>query len=122
MLCTLRLCVWSAHVQSEWFGVMSRRRDVLEESGACQRRFKAWREVCVDVLGCGAGCLVVCIVWIVCVARFAHVQSEWLDVMSRRRDVLEESGACRPRCKGWREVCVLFSDVVLVVWLCASFG
>ena len=52
----------------------------------------------------------------------AHVQSEWFGVMSRRRDVLEESGACRRRYKGWREVCVLFSDVVLVVWLCASFG
>ena len=46
----------------------------------------------------------------------------WFGVMSRRRDVLEESGARRRGCKGWREVCVMFSDVVLVVWLCASFA
>ena len=42
----------------------------------------------------------------------------WFGVMSRRRDVLEESGARRRGCKGWREVCVMFSDVVLVVRLC----
>ena len=112
-----RCCVRS--VSCVWFGVMSRRRDVLEESGARRRGCKGWREVCVMFSD------VVLVVWLC--ASFALCV--WHDSrkcspsggagnISRRRDVLEESGACRRRCKGWREVRVMFSDVVLVVWLC----
>ena len=87
----------------------------LLDSGAVRRRSRAARGACVvvsDVLGA---------VYVPFVVGSAHVQSEWFGVLSRRRDVLEESRACRRRCKVWREMCVMFSDVVLVVWLCASF-
>ena len=97
VLCTtLRLCVWSAHVQSEWFGVMSRRRDVLEESGACRRRCKGWREVCVlfsDVV------LEQHYFGIILTVDTRQVASEVLQLLSDRH--LNQTAARRDKYRSW---------------------
>ena len=89
----------------------------LLDSGAVRRRNRAARGACVGV----SDVVLVVYVAIVCVVRACAVRVVRCHVTSTRRSRGERRVSAQMTAGG-REVCVMFSDVVLVVWLCASFG